>query len=141
MFKLLTSKRLLFRKVELSDAEIMWNEMFHDYEYYKMYHRLAFDSKEEYIQYISALIRGYKNPSYYRWSVLPSQRKQGYAKESISTVSNFAFTDLGFKSVCCGVYKGNDIVAKTLLNIGFEHDESRSSKVQNVYVKKGGILL
>jgi len=70
MFKLLTSDRLFYRKLEEQDAKPLWDQMFHDYDKYKIYVRMTYKNFEEYLIYIKALSGGYNvNSNYLRWSI------------------------------------------------------------------------
>ena len=137
MFKLLTSDRLLYRKLEQQDAKSLWDQMFNAYDKYKMYEKIKFASYSEFQQYIEARIYRYEyGGNYLRWVleicqtneligsidlhgidvnarrvdicyyILPDYRRNGYASEAVNRVVNFAFTDMGYKTIRGCVDKG-----------------------------------
>lgn len=67
LFKTLETKRLLLRKIVDEDAEILYYNIYNDFEYFKFYYQLPFKDFEEYKKLVEKYKDWYANGNHFRW--------------------------------------------------------------------------
>ena len=165
LFKELNTSRLLLKKYELKYAEKIYNNIYNDFDYYKYYYQLPFSSYEEYLELVKTYEDKYKLGNHFRWVVIEKEtgypvgliqihsldnlnnscklgyivsynhKGNGYIKESIKAVLEFAFNILEIHRIEAEVVENNIDSIKLLesLNIKYEYTKKESYKINNKY--------
>lgn len=125
-FKNLETERLILRKIESRDASDLYEGIYHDFDYYKYYYPLPFESYEEYQRLVDKYEEWYHNGNHFRWGmerkedhkmigivqlhtkdninnncklgyiISSKEKKKGYMKEALQKVIHFAFEELNY---------------------------------------------
>ena len=69
-FKELETKQLLLRKINDEDAKMLFDNIFNNFDYYKFYYQLPFNSFEEYQQLVFKYKNWYANGNHFRWGIV-----------------------------------------------------------------------
>ena len=151
-FKELQTKRLILRKINDDDATMLFNNIYNNFEWYKFYYQLPFDSFEEYQQLVAKYKEWYANGNHFRWGIVEKKsnemiglvqlhskdhlnnnckigyiigyqyNKKGYAKESVKEIIDFAFNILNYHRIEANIVEENIDSIKLAESLGMRFE-------------------
>ena len=152
LFEQLETERLLLRKIEDSDAEMLYNNIYNNFDYYKFYYQLKFNNFDEYKSLVEKYKEWYKNGNHFRWGIVLKDtndmigvvqlhtkdnlnnnckigyiisykyNKKGYCTEAVKKVIEFGFDTLGYHRIEADAAINNINSIKLLENIGMKFE-------------------
>lgn len=148
IFEELQTERLILRKINDDDAMMLYNNIYNNFEWYKFYYQLPFDSFEEYQQLVFKYKDWYANGNHFRWGIVEKTsneiigivqlhskdnlnnsckigyiigyhyNKRGYAKEAVKEVIDFAFNIVGYHRLEADIVEENVDSIKLAESVG-----------------------
>lgn len=155
LYEELESERLILRKIKEDDAVRLYNNIYNNYEYYKYYYQLPFESFENYKLLVEKYKEYYENGNHFRWGIVIKETNEiiglvqlhsrdylnnncqigyiigynynnfGYAKEAVVSVINFAFEKLNIHRVDANITEENKASIKLAESIGMTLESTR----------------
>ena len=164
-FKELETKRLILRKINDSDSYMLYNNIYNNFEWYKFYYQLPFNSLEEYQKLVFKYKDYYDAGNYFRWGIVEKAtnqmiglvqlhskdslnnnckigyiigykyNKNGYAKEAVEKVLEFAVNVLKYHRIEADIVDVNEDSIKLVEKLGmiFESTKQDSYKLNDEY--------
>lgn len=153
LFENLETERLILRKITDQDATKLYQNIYNNFDYFKFYYQVPFNSFEEYKPLVEKYKEYYANGNHFRWGiVLKSSNeiiglvqlhtkdmlnnnckigyiigynytKKGFAKEAVKKVIDFGFNKLNFHRIDANIVVENISSIKLAESIGM-HFES-----------------
>ena len=147
-FKELQTERLILRKINEEDAEMLFNNIYNNFEWHKFYYQLPFNSFEDYKKVVSKYKDWYANGNHFRWGIVEKTtgemigivqlhtkdnlnnncklayiieykyKKKGYAREAVKEVINFAFDILKYHRIEADIVEYNTDSIKLAESLG-----------------------
>ena len=147
-FKELETERLILRKIVDEDAETLFNNIYNNFEYYKLYYQLPFNSFNEYQQLVAKYKEWYANGNHFRWGIVEKTsneiiglvhlhskdnlnnnckigyiigyryNKKGYATEAVKEIIDFAFNTLNYHRIEADIVEENINSIKLVESLG-----------------------
>lgn len=157
LFKEINTERLLLKKYELKYAERIYNSIYNDFEYYKYYYQVPFNSYEDYEKIVKTYDEKYKLGNHFRWIIIEKETNEpvgliqlhsidvlnnccklgyvvsynhkgkGYIKESIIPVIDFAFNILKIHKIEAEVVEENIDSIKLLESLNIKCEYEKKS--------------
>ena len=155
LFEELETKRLILRKIVDSDAEMLYKNIYNNYEYFKYYYQLPFKDFEEYKTLIEKYKEWYQNGNHFRWGIVLKENNEmiglvqlhtkddlnnhckmawiigynytgkGYAKEASTEVISFALNKLKYHRIDAEIVENNDPSIKLAESLGMHFESLR----------------
>ena len=116
LFKELETERLYLKKIDVSYAKDLYDNIYHDIDYYKYYYSVAFENFEEYQKLIETYAEYYLKGNYFRWGLVLKETNemigmvQLHGKDTLNDSCKLGYT-LGKK------YQGNGYMKEALEKI------------------------
>lgn len=137
LFEELETERLILRKIVDDDAVTLYNNIFNDFDWYKFYYQVPFNTLDEYQQIVSKYKEWYLNGNHFRWGIALKESnemigavqlhtkddinkncrigyiisykydKKGYMKEAVSKVIDFVFNTLDYHRLEASIVEEN----------------------------------
>lgn len=154
-FKELETKQLLFRKINDEDAKMLFDNIFNNFDYYKFYYQLPFNSFEEYQQLVFKYKNWYANGNHFRWGIVEKAsgemiglmqihskdelnnnckigyiigyhyNKKGYAREAVKEMITFAFNVIGYYRIEAEIVEENVNSIKLAESLGMHFESTK----------------
>ena len=151
-FKEFQTERLVLRKIYDDDAQMLFNNIYNNYEWYKFYYQLQFNSLEEYQQLVFKYKDWYANGNHFRWGIVEktsnemigivqlhskdnlnnnckigyiigyNYTKRGYAQEAANQVIDFALNVLNYHRIEADIVENNIDSIKLVENLGMNFE-------------------
>lgn len=155
MFEELETERLILRKIVDSDAEMLYNNIYNNYEWYKFYCQFPFNSFEEYRVLVGVYKELYLKGNYFRWGIVEKKsneiiglvqlhskdslnnnckigyiisynyNKMGYAKEAVEKVLEFGFQKVNYHRIEANIVVENLNSIKLAENVGMTYESTK----------------
>ncbi len=164
-YKELETERLMLRKITDIDAKMLYQNIFNNFDWYKFYYQVPFKSLGEYQDLVSKYKEWYLNGNHFRWGIVEKNsnemigaihlhskdtlnnnckigyiisyryNKQGYAKEAVEKILDFAFQELKFHRVEADIVVENidSIHLAESLDMQFESIKHDGYKLEDKY--------
>ncbi|MBQ9181252.1 MAG: GNAT family N-acetyltransferase [Bacilli bacterium] len=153
LFEALETERLILRKIVDEDAEALYNNIYNNFEYFKFYYQVPFNTFEEYKPLVEKYKEWYANGNHFRWGIVLKETneiiglvqlhtrdtlnnhckigyiigynytKKGYAKEAVQKVIRFGLDKLNFHRIEAEIVAQNESSIKIAEHVGM-HLES-----------------
>lgn len=155
LFEELETERLILRKIVDEDAEMLYRNIYNNFDYYKYYYQLPFNTFEEYKSLVEKYKEWYANGNHFRWGVVLKDSNEmigliqlhtkdnlnnhckigwiigynytnkGYAKEAIKKVIDFGFNKLNYHRIDAEIVENNIPSIKLAESIGMHYESTR----------------
>lgn len=155
LFEELETERLILRKVVDEDAEMLYQNIYNNFDYFKYYYQLPFDSFESYKPLVEKYKEWYANGNHFRWGVVLKETNEiiglvqlhtkdslnnnckigyiisykynnrGYGKEAVTKVIDFGFNKLKFHRIEANIVGENEASIKLAESIGMHFESER----------------
>ena len=155
LFQTLETNRLVLRKIVDDDAEALYKNIYNNFEYFKYYYQLPFDSFEKYKLLVEKYKEWYAKGNHFRWGIVLKETneiiglvqlhsrdslnnnskiayiigfdytKKGYTKEAVEAVINFGFNCLNYHRIDAEIVVGNDASIKVAEAVGMHMESLR----------------
>lgn len=155
LFIELETDRLILRKINVSDAKVLYESIYSDFDWYKYYYSLPFENFEEYLLLVEKYDEWYQNGNHYRWGIVKKdtneiiglvqlhtkdtlnnnckigyiiskyEQKKGYAREAVAAILNFGFNNLGYYRIEADIVVQNVNSIKLAENLGMQYEGLR----------------
>ena len=155
LFETLETKRLILRKIIDEDAEMLYQNIYNNFEYFKFYYQLPFKNFEEYKSVVEKYKVYYSNGNHFRWGIVLKDTNEiigtvqlhtkdslnnnckigyiisykynnkGYGKEAVQEVIKFAFNKLNFHRIDADIVAGNESSIKLAESVGMHLESER----------------
>lgn len=153
LFEELETERLILRKIVDTDAEMLYKNIYNNFEYFKFYYQLPFKDFEEYKTLVEKYKEWYANVNHFRWGIVLKETNEmigliqlhtkdtlnnnckvgyiigynynnkGYATEAMKEIISFGFNKLNFHRIEANIVSENKSSIKVAENVGM-HFES-----------------
>lgn len=157
LFKELNTKRLLLKKYELKYAQKIYNCIYNNFEYYKYYYQVPFNSYEEYVELVKTYKEKYEKGNHFRWIIVEKEndepvgliqlhsfdtlnnfckigyaigynhQRKGYMKESIAAIIKFALKTLKVHRIEAEIVEENIDSIKLLESLNIKCEYEKKS--------------
>ena len=147
-FEELETERLILRKITDDDALMLYDNIYNNYEWYKFYYQLPFNSFEEYQKLVEKYKDWYDKGNHFRWGIVLKETKEmiglvqlrsrdnlnnsckigyiisykftgnGYAKEAVEKILDFGINKLGYHRIEADVVSENKDSVKLAKSVG-----------------------
>lgn len=150
----LETERLVLKKISINDAKDLYEDIYKNYDSYKLCYNRKFENFEDYFVHVLALLKRCNEKNYYRWGIFekdsdriigevllngnnqynkykigylisPSCRRIGYATEAVSKVVNFAFNEKKIPKIYAEITANNKASLKLVRKNGWRYEETR----------------
>lgn len=155
MFEELETERLILRKIIDSDAEMLYDNIYNNFEWYKFYFQFPFKNLNEYKVLISAYENLYLKGNYFRWGIVDKKtdemiglvqlhsndslnnsckigcvigydyNKRGYAKEAVDRMIKFSFEKLNYHRIEANIVVENLASIKLAESLGMMYESTK----------------
>ncbi len=155
LFKTLETKRLLLRKIVDEDAEMLYHNIYNNFEYFKFYYQLPFKDFDEYKKLVEKYKDWYANGNHFRWGIVLKDtnemiglvqlhtkdilnnnckigyiisykyKNNGYGKEAVKEVINFGFKELKFHRIEADIVNQNEASIKLAESVGMHFESEK----------------
>lgn len=155
LFEELETNRLILRKIVDDDAEMLYKNIYNNFEYFKYYYQLPFKDFEEYKTLVEKYKEWYENGNHFRWGIVLKEtnemiglvqlhtkdslnnnckigyiigynyNKKGYAKEAVKAVIDFGFSKLNFHRIEANIVIENTNSIKLAESLGMHFESIR----------------
>ena len=155
LFEELETNRLILRKIVDDDAEMLYKNIYNNFEYFKYYYQLPFKDFEEYKTLVEKYKEWYANGNHFRWGIVLKEtnemiglvqlhtkdslnnnckigyiigynyNKKGYAKEAVKAVIDFGFSKLNFHRIEANIVVENTNSIKLAESLGMHFESIR----------------
>jgi len=155
LFENLETERLILRKIVDTDAEMLYQNIYNNFEYFKFYYQLPFDSFEEYKSLLEKYKEYYANGNHFRWGIVLKEtneiigivqlhtkdninnnckigyiisynyNEKGYGKEAVKKVIDFGFNKLNFHRIDANIVVENEASIRLAESIGMHCESER----------------
>lgn len=155
LYEELETERLVLRKIVEEDAIKLYNNIYNNYEYYKYYYQIPFNSFEDYKPLVEKYKEYYSNGNHFRWGIVIKETQEiigliqlhsrdflnnntqigyiigynynglGYAKEAVIKVIDFAFKKLNIHRIEASIADINKSSVKLAESIGMTLESIR----------------
>lgn len=155
LFEEIETQRLILRKIVDTDAEMLYNNIYNNFEYYKFYYQIPFNSFEDYKPLVEKYKEYYANGNYFKWGVVLKEtneiiglvqfhtkdlmnksckigyiigynyNKKGYAHEAAKAILEFGFNKIGFHRIDAYVVSENIKSIKLAESLGMHFESIR----------------
>ena len=155
LFEELETERLILRKIVDSDAEMLYKNIYNNFEYFKFYYQLPFKDFEEYKPLVEKYKEYYANGNHYRWGIVLKENnemigliqlhtkdelnnkckiawiigynynKKGYAKEAGEAIIRFGFDKVKYHRIDAEIVEGNEKSIKLAESLGMHFESIR----------------
>jgi len=155
LFENLETERLILRKIVDTDAEMLYQNIYNNFEYFKFYYQLPFDSFEEYKSLVEKYKEYYANGNHFRWGIVLKEtneiigivqlhtkdninnnckigyiisynyNEKGYGKEAVKKVIDFGFNKLNFHRIDANIVVENEASIRLAESIGMHCESER----------------
>lgn len=155
MFEELETERLILRKIMGSDAEMLYNNIYNNFEWYKFYFQLPFKNINEYRVLIGAYESLYHKGNYFRWGMVDKEtnqmiglvqlhsndlinnsckigcaigynyNKKGYAREAVKRIIEFGFEKLNYHRIEANIVVENLNSIKLVESLGMMYESTK----------------
>ena len=156
MFEELETERLILRKIVDSDAEMLYNNIYNNFDWYKFYLQLPFNSLEEYKVLVGMYEKLYLRGNYFGWGVVEKDsnqmigivqlhskdslnnnckigyiigynyNKKGYAKEAVEKVLEFGLTKANYHRIEANIVVENLSSIKLAESLGMVYEFTKT---------------
>ena len=147
-FENLETNRLILREIEDNDFEMLYKNIFNNFEYYKFHSQTPFNSFEEYKESVNDYKKLYEEGNHFKWGVVLKESNEmiglvqlhtedilnnhckiawligynynghGYAKEAVQEMIKFAFNKVKYHRIDAEIVETNDKSIKLAENLG-----------------------
>lgn len=147
MFNELETERLILRKINGDDALTLYNNIYNNFDWYKFYYQVQFQSLEEYKHLVEKYKDWYANGNHFRWGIVNKENneiigivqlhskdelnnkcklgyiisykhnKKGYMSEAVKKVIEFAFNVLDYHRIEANIVLENIDSIKVAENV------------------------
>lgn len=154
-FKELKTVRLILRKITDNDAEMLYDNIFNNFEWFKFYYQFPFNSFDEYKNMVKKYSEWYLNGNHFRWGIVEKTSNQmigsiqihtkdllnnnckigyiigyqysrkGYGKEALKEVIDFAFNTLNFHRIEANIAEQNIASIKLAESLGMNFESMK----------------
>ena len=155
LFEELQTERLILRKVVDEDAEVLYRNIYNNFEYFKYYYQFPFNSFEEYKSLVEKYKEWYANGSHFRWGIALKETNEiiglvqlhakdnlnnnskigyiisykynnrGYGREAVAKVIDFGFNKLKIHRIDANIVLENKASIKLAESIGMHFESER----------------
>ena len=155
LFRELETDRLILRKINDSDSESLYENIFNNFSYYKFYYNFPFKDLEEYKKLVEKYKEYYEKGNHFRWCIVEkntkeiiglvqlhtkdninkncklayilsyNHNKKGYMREAVNEVIHFAFNTLLYHRIEAEVVLENEKSISLVENIGMKKESIR----------------
>ena len=154
-FKELETERLFLRKINDEDARMLFDNIYNNFDWYKFYYQLPFNSFEEYQQLVLKYKNWYENGNHFRWGIVEKSsgemigliqihskdeinnnckigyiigyqyNKKGYAREAVKEMIRFAFNVIGYHRIEAEIVEENVDSIKLAESLGMHFESTK----------------
>lgn len=154
-FREFQTDRLVLRKITDEDAEMLFNNIYNNFDWYKYYYQLPFNSFEEYQQLVAKYKDWYARGNHFRWGIVEKEsnemiglvqlhsrdalnnsckigyivgynfNKKGYAKEAAQVVLDFGINELDYHRIEAEIVDINKDSIKLAESLGMNYESTR----------------
>ena len=151
-FQTIETNRLILRKITDDDALMLYENVFNNFEWFKFYYQIPFKDLEDYQNLVQKFKDWYQNGNHFRWGIVEKKSNimigsvqihtkdlfnnscklacivgynyahQGYAKEALKAVIDFAFNVLKFHRLEANIVTENVNSIKLVKSLGMEFE-------------------
>ena len=155
LFESMETERLILRKITDEDAIKLYRNIYNNFDYFKFYYQLPFNSFEDYKALVEKYKDYYANGNHYRWGIVLKDNneiiglvqlhtkdllnknckigyiigynytKKGYAKEAVEKVIDFGFNKLNFHRIDANIVVENIPSIKLAESVGMHYESLR----------------
>ncbi len=155
LFEELETERLVLRKIVDLDAEMLYKNIYNNFDYYKFYYQLPFKSFEDYKQLVEKYKYWYAKGNHFRWGIVLKETneiigliqlhtkdnlnnhckiswiigynytKKGYAKEAATEVISFALNKLKYHRIEAEIVESNEASIRLAKSLGMQFESLR----------------
>ena len=165
-FQEIETERLHLRKIHDEDASMLFKNIYNNFEWYKYYYQLPFQNFEEYQQLVAKYKTWYEIGNHFRWGIVLKEAQemiglvqlhtkdelnnhcklgyiigyqyhhQGYAKEAVNKVIDFAFDTLGYHRIEADIVVKNQDSIHLAESLGMEMEavQKESYRLEEQYL-------
>jgi len=165
LFENIETERLILRKINDDDAYMLYQNIYNNFEWYKLYYQLPFESFDEYKELVSKYKEWYSNGNHFRWGIVRKSdnnmvglvqlhskdslnnsckvgyivgynyTNNGYMREALKEVLEFAVNKLGYHRIEADIVTDNTASLKLAESVGmtYESTKKESYKLEDKY--------
>jgi len=155
LFEELETEKLILRKIVDEDAEMLYQNIYNNFDYYKYYYQLPFDSFESYKKIVEKYKEYYANGNHFRWGIVLKENNEmiglvqlhtkdmlndnckigyiisykynnrGYGKEAVNSIISFGLNKLHFHRIDANIVSTNISSIKLAESVGMHYESER----------------
>lgn len=155
LFEELSTDRLILRKIIDDDAKNLYDNIYNNFEYYKFYYQLPFNSFDEYAILVKKYATWYSNGNHYRWGIVEKNTNQmiglvqlhskdhlnkscklgfilgynyngkGYMNEALECLMKFAYTKLNYHRIEAEIVEENIKSINVVIRQGMKYEATK----------------
>lgn len=155
LYQELETDRLILKKITVDDAEMLYKNVYSNYEYIKYYYQVPLNTFEDYLPLVEKYKAWYENGNHFRWGIMLKSTKEmightqlhskdylnncckiacvigynyqknGYAKEAIKAVLDFGLNIAKFHRIDAEIVESNINSIKAFESVGMNYESTR----------------